>query len=73
MAITPKPAPKPKRMASYPSDGYRVAEELANGATIRMSENADADFLWQVVSSNTTTYFRTRNDARHFCQSLGWL
>ena len=59
------------------SNGYTTVMELPNGknikAVIQCAVDADAPFLWQVVTNYTSTYFRTMREAMDFCRKRGWM
>lgn len=42
-------------------------------AVIQCSESPDAPYLWQVVSLNSVSYFKTLRKAQDYCRDKGWL
>ena len=56
---------------------YRVMYTLPNQwnikAVICASEDCDKSHLWQVVSKNTSVFFKTLRDAQNYCKRCGWL
>ena len=58
-------------------DKYMVVMELPDSsnvkAVIQCAVDADAPYLWQVVTSYTTTHFKTMREAMDFCRQRGWL
>ena len=51
---------------------YRTIMELPQGkninAVIRCAENANNPYLWQVVTTNTSTHFKTLAEAMDYCR-----
>ena len=67
-----------EKLEQMDEDGkFRTIAELPRAvnakAAIRCSESADAPYLWQVVSRNSVTYFKTLRQAQDFCRAKGWL
>ena len=56
---------------------FRTIMELPRAinakAVIRCSESADAPYMWQVLSRNSVTYFKTLRQAQDYCRTNGWL
>ena len=58
---------------------YRDVMELPRGrahniqAVISCSEDANAPYLWQVVSGRNAVYFKTLKAAQTYCRQRGWL
>ena len=61
----------------YGEHKFRTIMELPRAvnakAVIRCSESADAPYLWQVLSRNSVTYFKTLRQAQDYCRTKGWL
>jgi hypothetical protein len=50
-----------------------VPRAISAKAAIRCAESTDAPYLWQVISRNSVTYFKTLRQAQDYCRAKGWM